>query len=257
MHGILPPSHHLQTNNSCRAEIKGLFQTLRTDFYIILLFPLFWASNWFYTYQFNDFNAYYFDIRTRSFNNFFYWLSQIFGALAFGTFLDWSRFSRRRRGLLGWCVLFVLVNVIWGGGLAFERKTNRNTPSPKQDLFDSGYVGHLFLYMFYGFLDACWQTYAYWLMGALSNDPRKLAYFAGFYKSIQSAGAAVVWRIDAIGVSFQDIFASSWGLCGAGLIFALPLVWMKITETNVHREDYVTPQEVGLEKDEQAVANEP
>jgi len=108
--------------------------------------------------------------------------------------------------------------------------------------------------MFYGFLDACWQTYAYWLMGALSNDPRKLAYFAGFYKSIQSAGAAVVWRIDAIGVSFQDIFASSWGLCGAGLLFALPLVWMKITETNVHTEDYVTAQDVGLEKDEQAVA---
>ena len=94
-------------------------------------------------------------------------------------------------------------------------------------------------------------------MGTLSNEPRKLAYFAGFYKSIQSAGAAVVWRLDAIPVPFQDLFASSWGLCGAGLLFALPLVWMKITETNVHQEDYITAQEAGLEKDAQAIANEP
>jgi hypothetical protein len=186
-------------------------------------------------------------------------LAQIFGALMFGTFLDWSRWSRRTRGIAGWVVLFVLVNVIWGGGLAFERKTNRNIPSPRQDIFDSGYVGNLFLYMFYGFLDATWQTYAYWLMGALSNDTRKLAYFAGFYKSIQSAGAAVVWRIDALKAPFQAIFASSWGLCGAGLIIALPVVWTKIHETNVHKEDYLTASDIGVVSEtdkEQGALNE-
>jgi hypothetical protein len=31
-------------------------------------------------------------------------------------------------------------------------------------------------------------------MGALSNNSRKLANFAGFYKGIQSAGAAITWR---------------------------------------------------------------
>lgn len=50
-----------------------------------------------------------------------------------------------------------------------------------------------------------WQTYAYWMMGALSNEPRKLAYFAGFYKGIQSAGAAVVWRLDAAGYSYEAL----------------------------------------------------
>ena len=173
-------------------------------------------------------------------------LFQIFGALGFGTFLDWSRFNRRTRALSGWVVLFILVNVIWGGGLAFERKTSRDIPSPRQDIFDPGYVGHLFLYMFYGFLDAMWQTYTYWLMGALSNDPRKLAYFAGFYKSIQSAGAAVAWRIDALKAPYQAIFGSSWGLCAAGLLFALPIVWAKINNSNIHREDYITASDVGI-----------
>ena len=167
--------------------------------------------------------------------------------MAFGTFLDWSRFNRRTRGIAGWVVLFVLVNAIWGGGLAFERQTGRDIASPKQDLFDPGYVGNLFLYMFYGFLDATWQTYTYWLMGALSNDPRKLAYFAGFYKSLQSAGAAVAWRIDAVKVPYAAMFGSSWGLCGAGLIFAFPIVWTKITNSNIHKEDYVTASDVGID----------
>ena len=135
--------------------------------------------------------------------------------------------------------------------LPFELKTCRECPSPKQDIFDPGYVGNLFLYMFYGLLDATFQTYAYWLMGALSNEPRKLAYFAGFYKSIQSAGAAVIWRVDALKAPFRAIFASSWALSGAGLIVAFPIVLMKIRETNVHREDYVTHQDMGITSNEE------
>lgn len=68
---------------------------------------------------------------------------------------------------------------------------------------DSRFAGYCVLYLLYGLIDAMWQTYAYWLMGALSNNPHKLAYFAGFYKGIQSAGAAVVWRMDATGTSFD------------------------------------------------------
>jgi hypothetical protein len=184
-------------------------------------------------------------------------LAQIFGSLLFGNFLDWSRFSRRQRGIAGWIILFIVINAVWGGGLAFERQTCRDCPSPKQDIFDPGYTGNLFLYIFFGLLDSMWQTYAYWLMGALSNDPRKLAYFAGFYKSIQSAGAAVIWRIDALKAPFLAIYASSWALCAAGLVFGLPIVWWKIHETNVHREDFITASDVGLnEKSEDHIANE-
>jgi hypothetical protein len=92
------------------------------------------------------------------------------------------------------------------------------------DIYDKGYAGHLFLYIFCGILDSMWQTTAYWMMGAMSNDPARLAYFSGFCKysniygspfplnvlvlnfvlfpdkSIQSAGAAGVWRADAMKV---------------------------------------------------------
>ena len=52
--------------------------------------------------------------------------------------------------------------------------------------------------MAYGLLDALWQVYCYYTMGAMTNDPRKLAYYSGFYKSIQAVGAAVIAALDAV-----------------------------------------------------------
>jgi hypothetical protein len=46
-------------------------------------------------------------------------------------------------------------------------------------------------------------------MGALSNSGRKAANLAGFYKGIQSAGAAVFWRLDGIGKPFDTIFGAT------------------------------------------------
>ncbi|OLL22275.1 UNC93-like protein [Neolecta irregularis DAH-3] len=223
---------------SVRHELMGLVNTMRYEPFIFSLFPFFWASNWFYTYQFNDMNAYYFNIRTRALNNLMYWFMQIFGALTFGSFLDVQSLSRRSRGAAGWVILFVLVNVIWGGGVPFLQTTARKMPSPNMDLYDDGYAAKLWLYMFFGFLDAMWQTFAYWMMGALSNNPQKLAYYSG----IQSAGAAVVWRLDGIGVSFAALYYSSWGLCAGSMLLTALVLAFKITETNITQDDYLTEE---------------
>ena len=68
-------------------------------------------------------------------------------------------------------------------------------------------------------------------MGALTNNGRKLANFAGFYKGIQSAGAAVIFRVDALKTPFINIFASCWALLGGSLLIAAPLIFTKIRET--------------------------
>ena len=39
---------------SWRTEVYGLWYTLRTDPWIVLLFPMFFASNWFYTWRKNS-----------------------------------------------------------------------------------------------------------------------------------------------------------------------------------------------------------
>ncbi|EHY51974.1 hypothetical protein HRR83_003464 [Exophiala dermatitidis] len=222
-----------------KADIVGLYTTLVRDPWILLLFPMFFASNYFYTYQFNDVNAYYFSTRTRAFNNIFYWITQIIGALAFGAFLDWTRFSRRVRAQMAWCILFTLVMAVWGGGFAFLKKTNRHIKSPKLDLFDRDYVWYLFLYMAYGLLDSLWQVFCYYTMGAMSNDPRKLAYYAGFYKSIQAVGATTISKLDADKVPFSINFGTSWGLMAGGLVIAFPLYLWRLHNTEMTPEDFV------------------
>lgn len=65
-------------------------------------------------------------------------------------------------------------------------------------------------------------------MGALTNNSRKLANFAGFYKGIQSAGAAVVFALDYNRIPFLSMFATCWALLAGSLLVAWPLIWYKI-----------------------------
>ncbi|KAI5925888.1 MFS general substrate transporter [Camillea tinctor] len=220
-----------------KSDIVGLYTTLVTDPWVILLFPMFFASNYFYTYQFNDVNSYFFSTRTRAFNNLWYWITQILGAACFGAFLDWQRINRRTRTLMGWMFLFSMVMVIWGGGFVFLRQTDRNIPSPEMDVFDNNYIWYLFLYMAYALLDSVWQVFCYYTMGAMANDPRKLAYYSGFYKSIQAAGAAVISKLDADKVPFVVTFGSSWGLMAGSLVVSLPLYLWRLHKIQTKQEN--------------------
>ena len=127
---------------------------------------MFFASNWFYTYQFNDVNAAKFELRARALNNLLYWLAQMFGALIFGFALDFPHVRRTTRAKIAWVVMFVLTFAVWGGGYVFQKGYTRDEAAePDFELIDwnsDGYVGPLFLYIFYGFYDAAWQTCVYW-----------------------------------------------------------------------------------------------
>lgn len=74
-------------------------------------------------------------------------------------------------------------------------------------------------------------------MGAMSNDPRKLAYYAGFYKSIQAVGATTITALDANKYPFVNGFASSWALMAGALICALPVFLWRIKDTEVVESD--------------------
>jgi ABC-type cobalt transport system substrate-binding protein len=156
-------------NPTWMTEFKGLWETISQEPWIVLLFPLFWSSNTFYTYQMNVMNHAYFNVRTRALNNLLYWLSQIVGAMIFGYALDFGTARRTVRAKGSFVALTVLTFVIWGGGYAFQSKMAPREIAtakgfPTADWTDGGdaYIGPMFLYMFYGFFDAAWQTCIYW-----------------------------------------------------------------------------------------------
>lgn len=147
----------LMKHPSWRSELVGLWEVLKSDSYIVLLFPMFFASNWFYTYHFQDVNLAKFNIRTRSLNSVLYWLSQIIGAFIFGYALDVKAVRRSIRAKAVYVIMFVLTMVIWGGGYAWQKQYTRADigadGSGKLDWTSNGYIGPMFLYMFYGFYD--------------------------------------------------------------------------------------------------------
>jgi hypothetical protein len=151
---------------SWKSEIVGLYQTFFTDPYIILLFPMFLASNWFYTYHFTEINAAYFNVRTRALNGVVYYIMQIVGAYVFGYALDIKGLRRTTRAKIAWGVLFATIMIIWGFGYMFQKTYDRawaeDETNEKKDWSDPGYAGPFVLYMFYGFSDAAWQTSVYW-----------------------------------------------------------------------------------------------
>ncbi|KAF3986003.1 hypothetical protein FT663_04720 [Candidozyma haemuli var. vulneris] len=221
-------------------EIKGMWKVLKTEGKIYFMFPMFCASNWFYTYQFNNFNAARFNVRTRSLNGLLYWLTQMVGAIVIGFLLDWKRFKRPMRAKLGWIVIFLFGMATWGGGLKFQLGVTRENvdDDPLIDFHDSNYIGPMFLYMCYGGFDAIFQSYIFWVLGTFSNNPKKVALYASFYKSLQSAFNAIVWRLDAQKTPFMHMFASSWALVVVSMLIAAPMIFFKITEhTNAEDDD--------------------
>jgi hypothetical protein len=76
-------------------------------------------------------------------------------------------------------------------------------------------------------------------MGALSNSGRRSANYVGFYKGIQSAGAAVMWSLDSRKLEFIKEFASNWALLSGSLVIAAPVIWYKIHDHVTVEEDVV------------------
>jgi len=246
---------------SWKVEIYGLWLTLRTDPKIILLFPMFLASNWFYTWQFNEYNDALFNIRARSLNNLVYWLCQIVGSISIGFLLDQRSISRRVRAFSGWTVLLVMVFIVHIWAFFYQKQYTRASLPPdsnnKLDIFDRGYTARIWLYIFCGLLDAMWQTTAYWLMGAMSNDPAKLAYLTGFYKSIQSAGGAGAWGADADKTPYMNMLISTWVLLAAGLVFAFPMIYSRVKDhTELKDEILIRMDDTGNLVDADRVARD-
>ncbi|KAL7752280.1 hypothetical protein RI367_002326 [Sorochytrium milnesiophthora] len=199
---------HLEKERGAMVELRGVLQTF-TDRKMLLLVPACLASNWFYTVQFNGLNGDHFSFRTRSFNSIFYWGMQILGALVLGRFLDNAKYTRSHRGFLAAAGVAILTVASWIGFLVF---LNVQTRDDKFDLVDStgAWFGPFVLFALFGLLDAAYQGLAYWIMGAMTNDREQLARYAGFYKGVQSAGAAIAWAADGqwkISATAQAIIA--------------------------------------------------
>ncbi|KAI0275376.1 MFS general substrate transporter [Gloeopeniophorella convolvens] len=231
----------VEAASSVREELRS-FAKVMTDKRILLLTPMFFASNYFYAYQ-GAVNAFYFDGPTRALNATLEGAGAIVGALIIGFFvLDGTRFRRRTRGFLGLGFVSVVTITVWSCALAWQVKFDR-TPRTKVHYTDSAYHTKGALYFFYYFGDAAYQALAYWIMGAISNDPFTLARFTGFYKALQSAGSAGSFGMDATSTPFLNELLASWIMMLVSLPLAGIVIW-SIKDTSYTEEKTLYVQDV-------------
>ncbi|XP_072986231.1 UNC93-like protein 1 [Typha latifolia] len=218
---ILPPSRVVR-DDSTRATAVAYSDTrteaveilkLFANWKMLLIVPAAWASNFFYSYQFNNVNGLLFNLRTKGLNNVFYWGAQMLGSMGIGYLLDFSFKSRRMRGYFGIGVVAVLGTAIWAGGLANQLRYTGGKSLNELDFKDGReYAGPFVLYFSYGLLDAMFQSLCYWVIGALADDSETLSRYSGFYKGVQSAGAAVAWQVDTRGTPLLSQLIVNWSL---------------------------------------------
>ncbi|KAL0923625.1 hypothetical protein M5K25_007689 [Dendrobium thyrsiflorum] len=237
---ILPPSQIVRDDGSRATAVtyssvstEGLeILKLFANWKMLLIIPAAWGSNFFYSYQFNNVNGIIFSLRTKGLNNVFYWGAQMIGSLAIGYLLDFSFRSRRKRGLVGISIVAVLGTAIWAGGLANQlRYTDGKWPN-KLDFKDSGssYAGPFVLYFSYGLLDAMFQSLCYWVIGALADDSETLSRYSGFYKGVQSAGAAIAWQVDEHKTPLVSQLIVNWSLTSISYPLLAFLVVMAVKD---------------------------
>ena len=207
-----------------RAELVEM-GALLVDRRTVALAPLFLFSNWFYAFQFTCFNARLFDARSQGLNNAVYWGMQMGGALLFGRWLDAASVAPRRRAFKALAALSALVALTWSLALwvaASYGLDGAATAQPTLDAIDDPgeWALPFAIYAGWGAIDAFLQTFSFWIIGQLDDDPRLLGRFTGVYRCLQSAGAAVSWALSTY----------SWGCDGAcaGAVPPTAQAWVNV-----------------------------
>ncbi|KAL2293472.1 hypothetical protein FJTKL_05372 [Diaporthe vaccinii] len=205
-----------------KEEFKAVWALLR-DWRMIALFPMFFSSNYFYAYQ-GAITTALFNGRTRALVSLLTGVGSIIGSIIIGQLTDNLPFGRRKRALFATAFVTVLNCVIWACGLAFQVQFTRANTSVRGEEIPWDWTvgvsaGPIVLLLAYYLADAMFQGLAYYTMSSITNEPFKLARMAGYYKGIQSAGAAVSFGMDAVKTAYLVEHLVSWLM----LLVSLPL----------------------------------
>lgn len=202
-----------------------------TDHNMIRLSVLFFASNFFYTYVFNSVNGKLHTVRTRGLNSAFFWAAQMVGAVAFARVVDRERYSIFIRARQAFIFVTTTMTISWAFGIYLQlgyapAVTALRTGAPLIDCNSADWIYSLVTMILYGLADSLIQTFSYWIMSVLAGDNAQLAArYAGFYKGVQSLGAAIAWLLDSTYIALGSE-TQMWICIGLFILASLPTIWV-------------------------------
>ncbi|KPI36832.1 UNC93-like protein [Cyphellophora attinorum] len=230
----------LERQKTLAEEFRASVQVINRNRWIVFFFPMCWAVNFFGVYQNNDFNGIVFTVRARSLNAFLSGVAQVFAPWCTYLFTDKLPFGRRKRAFWALVYTFVIINAIWIGGYWGMKYTVEGLDEKERlDVFGRDYGWWCLLFVMYGFTDATYNCYAYWFIGALSNDPAELSVYAALYRLLNALCMVVGYSLDYAKYSKEFMFGASWAFLAFGMLCVLPIIkyWLKDTNMIVLPED--------------------
>jgi len=84
-------------------------------------------------------------------------------------------------------------------------------------------------------------------MGSLSNSSATVSHYSGWYKSIQSAAAAIVWRLDGLKISYKSMYLSTWIILIVSVVAAFFVAFTKVAEHSTDEERVFVGEELGMD----------
>lgn len=188
---LLPPAKLRRPDGTALAlfEPMSLWESLKLtgslfkDWRFVVLIPACFTPEAFFPFQ-ASMNAYAFSLRTRILNSLLNNLIQIPITMFMGFLLDTERLgSRKRRAFYGitfdavWITGSYIAQTIWLSSWKFDR----SVPGPEIDCTDPAYVGAVVIYMLYASQYGIFQNVVLYVLGTLTNDPRRSAAASAFF----------------------------------------------------------------------------
>jgi hypothetical protein len=222
-----------------RTELANIFHSVKREPWIVFFLPFSFGALFYPAYQTNDFNGYFFNVRTRAVNGLLYGIAQMLGSMLLGLMLDLPFMKRKTRAILGWASLTTVIFTVSLCGYFAMRHSNRAVPyNPPLDI-TSGSLAHKYmtLYFFFGWQDGMSQAFAFWIIGCLSNDPNVLSMYSAFFKVFGSIACAIAFATDADKISFIRMYGPYWAVTLFGILFMSPLIFLRIQNVTDEIED--------------------
>ncbi|EXJ80501.1 hypothetical protein A1O1_08646 [Capronia coronata CBS 617.96] len=211
------------------------------DWKLLLLFPGCFAAEAFLVYV-GSMNAFSNNLRTRSLLSFIAVVLQIPFGFLITWILDNKRMNRRTRTLVGLTFVAVPLYAAWIWQIVRVRNWNRNDPPTYDKLVDwsdSDFVSAFFLFMLTWVASNLWQYIMMYFLGAITNDPVRLAHYAGIYRGFLAAGEALLFGLDSIGIPYIKEAGGIFAFYGSGCLICFWLGWYHIEDTMYFKEDHV------------------